>query len=267
MRKILSLIAMLLLLAAPQAIAQEAGKEPIETDRDSFTPAVTTAGAGRLILEAGYSFIDNRGVPETHSLPEYIARYGFNDWLELRLGTNYEVGGESNAISGGGGGTGDLDSGEIESEAKMIYGFKAAITEQADWIPRSVTIVQATTPTRGPETATHLVAAYVWGWELAEDWVWDSAIRYGDGSEEDDQFDRWAPSTVLKVEVIEHWNAHIEYFGIFTDGRSEELSQSYVSPGLHYLITPNFEVGVRVGWGLGGDAANFFSNVGGGMRF
>jgi hypothetical protein len=111
------------------------------------------------------------------------------------------------------------------------------------------------------------VAAYVWGWELAEGWVWDSAIRYGDGSEEDDHFDRWAPSTVLKVEVIENWNAHIEYFGIFTDGRSEELSQSYVSPGIHYLITPNFEVGVRVGWGLGGDAANFFSNVGGGMRF
>lgn len=267
MRKILSFLAMLLFLAAPHAIAQEAEEEPIETDRDSFTPAVTTAGAGRLILEAGYSFIDNRGVPETHSLPEYIARYGFNDWLELRLGTNYEVGGESNAISGGGGGTGDFDSGEIESEAKMIYGFKAAITKQADWMPRSVTIVQATTPTRGPETATHLVAAYVWGWELAEGWAWDSAIRYGDGSEEDDQFDRWAPSTVLKVEVIEQWNAHIEYFGIFTDGRTEELSQSYVSPGIHYLITPNFEVGVRIGWGLGGDAANFFSNVGGGMRF
>ena len=44
--------------------------------------------------------------------------------------------------------------------------------------------------------------------------------------------------------------------------RSDELNQSYVSPGIHYLVTPDLEVGVRVGWGLGGDAANFFSNVG-----
>jgi hypothetical protein len=111
------------------------------------------------------------------------------------------------------------------------------------------------------------VGTYVWGWALMEGWVWDSAIRYGDGSVEEDDFNRWAPSSVLKVEVIEDWNVHIEYFGIFTDGRGDELSQSYVSPGIHYLVTPNFEAGVRVGWGLSRDAANFFSNVGVGLRF
>ncbi|MDZ4657418.1 MAG: transporter [Bythopirellula sp.] len=265
MHNILPLIAILFLMAAPWTQAQETEEEHIETDRDSFTPATTTAGAGRLILEAGYSFIDNRGVPETHSFPELIARYGVCDWLELRFGTNYEVGGESNAISGGG--SGDFESAEIESEAKVAYGFKAALTEQEGWLPRSAGIVQGNTPTSGAESETHLVATYVWGWLLAEGWVRDSAIRYGDSLAEEDRFDHWAPSTVLKVEVAEQWNAHLEYFGIFTDGREPELSRSYLSPGLHYLVTPNMEVGVRVGWGLGSDAANFFSNVGMGLRF
>jgi hypothetical protein len=246
--------------------AQEGDVEPIETDRDSFTPATTTVGAGRLILESGYSFIENRGVPETHSFPELLARYGVVEWLEFRIGANYEVGGESSSVSGGSGGGDDFESAEIESEANVSYGLKAALTDQNGWMPRTAAIVQGFTPTSGAETATHGVATYAWGWELAEGWLWDSAIRYGDSLVEGDRFNRWAPSTVLKAEVIEGWKAHVEYFGAFTDGRGDELSQSYISPGVHYLITPDLEVGVRVGWGLGGDAANFFSNVGVGLR-
>src|SRR4029453_3610479 len=41
--------------------------EHLETDRDSFTPATTTAGAGRWIVESAYSFIDNRRAPDTSS--------------------------------------------------------------------------------------------------------------------------------------------------------------------------------------------------------
>jgi hypothetical protein len=253
--------------AAPAVIAQEGEEEHIETDRDSFTPATTTAGCGRMIFEAGYSYIDNRDVADSHSFPEFIARYGINDWLELRVGANYEVGGASSSVTGGGGGFGETAPGEIESEAKVIYGFKAAITEEDGWKPQSAAIVQWATPTSGPESETHMNATYVWGWKLADDLQWDSAIRYGDASEDVDHFNRWAPSTVLKYGITEKWYAHVEYFGIFTDGRDDELSQSYVSPGIHYLVTKDCEVGVRVGWGLDHDAANFFSNVGIGVRF
>jgi hypothetical protein len=254
-------------LAASAALAQDGEPDLIETDRDSFTPATTTAGAGRLVLESGYSFIDNRDAAETHSFPELLARYGVGDWLELRFGANYEVGGESNSVSGGGGDVGDLEPGEIESEAKVFYGFKAALTDQDGWIPRTATIVHGNTPTSGSETASSFVGTYVWGWTLAEGWVWDSSVRYSNGIAEEDHFNRWAPSTVLKVEVAERTNAHVEYFGVFTDGRDAELSQSYISPGVHYLLTPDFEAGIRVGWGVSRDAANFFSNVGVGLRF
>ncbi len=253
-------------VTAPAALAQEGDEGHIETDRDSFTPATTVAGRGRLILESAYSFIDNRDAAETHSYPELIGRYGVSEWLELRLGANYEIGGEANSISGTGGDVGELEPGDVESESKLFYGFKAALSEQDGWMPRSAAILHGNTPVSGAETATHLVATYVWGYTLIEGWEWDTAIRYGDASGEGDDFNRWAPSTVLKVEVIENWLAHIEYFGIFTDGREQELSQSYVSPGVHHLLTPNLELGVRVGWGVGHDAANFFSNVGIGLR-
>src|SRR5215468_4347719 len=75
-------------------------EDAIETDRDSFTPATTTVGRGRLVIESAYSFLDNRGVKETHSFPELLSRYGLTERLELRLGWNYEVGGAGSDISG-----------------------------------------------------------------------------------------------------------------------------------------------------------------------
>jgi hypothetical protein len=82
------------------------GEDEIETDRDSFTPAISTAGRGRLIVESAYSFLDNRHVPETHSFPELLLRYGVAERVELRLGWNYEVGGAGNDTSGSQGGEG-----------------------------------------------------------------------------------------------------------------------------------------------------------------
>ena len=42
-----------------------------------------------------------------------------------------------------------------------------------------------------------------------------------------------------------------EYFGHFSQNKEHEFVHHIFSPGLHYLITPNVELGVRVGWGLG----------------
>src|SRR5262245_20128568 len=55
---------------------ERGGEDHIETDRDSFTPSTKTAGQGRLIVETGYSFIDNRNSSVNHSFPELVLRYG-----------------------------------------------------------------------------------------------------------------------------------------------------------------------------------------------
>jgi hypothetical protein len=241
-------------------------EDEIETDRDSFTPSTKVVGRGRLVIESAYSFIDNQTVPETHSLPELVSRYGLNEWFELRFGYNYEVGGAGNPISGNV--PDDLEQEpEIEEEARLLYGGKAWVSEQDSWIPESSIILQGFTPTSGKETATSFSTSYVFGWKLRNNWVWDSAMRHSISSFEGDHFNVWSPSTVLKVPMGERWKAHAEYFGVFTEGREKESTQHFFSPGLHYLFTPDLEIGIRVGWGLNDQAPNFFANVGGGIRF
>jgi hypothetical protein len=257
-----------------EALSDERGLEPpepedeVETDRDSFTPATSTAGRRRLIVESAYSFIDNRGIKETHSYPELILRYGLTERVELRLGWNYEVGGAGNEVSG-------LDAGEelvfgaprVERESSISYGVKLGLTRQARWVPRSAVIVQASTPTSGPDTATQLIATGVAGWEFPNRWRFDTGLRYGLASESGDRFNLWAPSAVLRVPIGERLAAHAEYFGVFTTGKERNTTRHYFSPGLHYLVSPDLEVGFRVGWGLNDQSARFFANAGFGWRY
>lgn len=244
----------------------EEEEDEIETDRDSFTPATTVAGRRRTIVELAHSFIDNRNVPETHSYPELITRFGVNDWLELRLGWNYEVGGAGSPVSGNV--PSDFgDENELERASRILYGAKFLLTAQEGWLPQSAVIVQGFTPTSGQNNITDFSMTYASGWTLPNRWVLDSALRYGTSSLEGDKFNTWTPSTVLKIPLGEKWKVHAEYFGIYTHGRADESVQQFFSPGAHYLITSNLEIGTRVGWGLNHDAPNFFSNVGLGWRY
>lgn len=238
----------------------------IETDRDSFTPSTRTVELGSWVFESSYSFIDNRRTAETHSLPELLIRYGLVDWIELRVGGNYEVGGEGADVSGGGG-VEHLEGSHLARETQVLYGVKLRLSEQQAWLPESSVIVQGHTPMSGPDPATAFTLGYVIGWELPEDWKLDSAIRYGADKEKDDRFETWSPSIVLRKTIAERWNIHAEYFGHFSQNRADNFAKHFISPGVHYLITPNIELGVRLGWGLNGDAARFFSNVGIGWRF
>ena len=144
------------------------------------------------------------------------------------------------------------------------------MSEQDRWLPRSALIVQGFAPTggsTGTSTASGLIATYAAGWTLPNRWRLDSGLRYGLDSEAGNRFSQWAPSVVLRVPVGEKWAVHAEYFGIFTSGKEQNTSARYIGPGVHYLVTPDLEVGVRLGWGLTDQSARFFSNVGFGWRF
>lgn len=252
-------------LEEPEEGAEEE-EEEIETDRDSFTPSTATAGCGRLILESAWSFVDNRDVPETHSLPEILIRYGASDRLELRLGWNYEIGGTANPVSGN---IPDVreEGAELEEESVLLYGAKFQLTQQCSLRPESSLIVQGFTPTSGESADSRLSISHVFGWTLPNQWVWDTSNRWATGINEEDDFGIWSPSTVIKVPVGERWKAHLEYFGVFTDGRETETTQHFISPGAHFLLTPRCEVGARFGWGLNDQSPEFFSNFGIGLLY
>ncbi len=251
--------------AAQAGLDRTAAARPdeIETDRDSFTFAPTTAGAQRTILEASYSFIDNRLGPEAHSVPELLVRQGLGDKVELRVGFNYEAGGPG-TVSGNEVGGEDVIS---EYESRVLYGTKVETSEQAGWIPQSALIMQGYTSTYGPTTQSTVVAGEAFGWRFANGWEWNSAMRYGTGFVEADAFNQWAPSSVLKIPVGERWNVHTEYFGIFSSGKELPLNIQYISFGGHVLVTKDLELGLRYGWGLNESTPNFFTNLGVGARY
>lgn len=243
--------------------------DEIETDRDSFTPATSTVGRRRFILESAYTFFDNRGLKETHSFPELLLRYGASDRLELRLGWNYEIGG-SELPGAEAGEDPSTEHRRLLNEHVLSYGLKYGLTAQSGWLPRSAFILQGVTPTGGSDgtpTATNMVVTYATGWELPNRWRFDAAMRYGTESEEGDRFNNWAPSAVLRVPIGERWAVHGEYFGVFTTGKEANAKRQYFSPGVHYLVTPDLEVGVRLGWSLNDQPDRFFSNLGFGWRF
>ena len=239
---------------------------PLETDRDSFTPSTRTVERERRVVESSYSFVDNGLKDETHSFPELLLRYGLTKRIEVRLGGNYEVGGEGADVSGAGG-TESLEGGGLVRESQLLYGVKLRVTEQDHWRPESSLILQGHTPTSGPDPATAISVGYVFGWELPNNWKLDSALRFGADSEAHDRYEQWSPSVVLRKSLGERWNVHAEYFGHFSQNKESEFVHHTFSPGVHYLITPNVEIGVRVGWGLNDQTARFFSNAGLGWRF
>ncbi len=254
----------MLVAPAPPAVAQErAEREELETDRDSFTFAPTTAGPATSILEASYSFIDNRLGPEAHSFPELLLRRGMGGRFEARLGFNYEAGGPG-TVSGSEFGGEDI---ETEEEGRMLYGMKVETTDQEGLLPRSALIVQGYTPVSGPSNKSTVVVGESFGWRFTNGWEWTTAMRYGTGFEEQDAFNQWAPSSVVKIPLGERWNVHAEYFAILSSQKDVPLNIQYASVGGHVLATENLELGLRVGWGLNDTSPDFFSNLGVGWRY
>ncbi|MFM1996239.1 MAG: hypothetical protein RLZZ111_626 [Planctomycetota bacterium] len=240
--------------------------EELDTDRDAFTPATNTVAAGITLIESSYAWIDNRGTPPTNSLPELLVRIGATERLEWRLGFNYEEGSGGSIVSAVEGGEGLLGE-ELATESNVLYGVKTLVTDQADWVPRSSLIVEGFTPLSGSVWGTEPVATYVFGWELPRAWRLDSAIRYAYADSEEGRFDKWMPSTVLRVPVTERWEVHGEWFGSWTGGLVDDKVRPFVGPGTHFLVAPNLEIGCRMGWGLTEDAASYFVDSGLGWRY
>lgn len=248
--------------------AENPFEDSIETDRDSFTRSPSTVGKGRSIIEGSWTYLEQPNSLESHLLPDLLFRYGATKRLELRLGANYEVGKfEHLGIEA------EVPEGEVPEDDGLVkenlifYGVKLQMTEEEGFVPESSVIVTGTTPVGGDTNDSKFSCEYAFGYELSGEWELDAGLRFFHLSEEGDWFYEWAPSVVLKKSFGKRFNAHLEYFGQFTDQRAEAYVIHYLSPGAHVLVTPNLEVGVRLGFGLNEQSPNFFLNLGSGLRF
>ncbi len=243
-----------------------AERADLGTDRDAFTPCTHAVEPGRILSESSYVYIDNlEGLP-TNNFPEWLVRIGATEQLEWRFGVNYGVGSQGNVVTSVEVGEGTLDGSSLY-ESSILYGLKLNTSTQEGWRPESSFIMEATTPVYGDLFGTSPVATYVAGWELIWDWRLDGAIRYAYAEGLNDWFSRWTPSVVLRMPLTDRWEVHTEWFGNYTAGVPETTSQPFFSPGTHYVICDNVEIGLRVGWGLTDEAAPFFSDAGLAIRY
>ena len=251
---------------AAVSLGQAVEPKELHTDRDAFTPSTFTIRPGRALNEMSHVYIENREGKPTNNYPEYLCRIGATDRLEWRLGVNYSVGSQGNVVTSVEAGELPIDGGTLY-ESNFLYGFKLATSEQNGLIPQSCFIMEATTPMYGQEFGTEPVATVAFGWEFPAKWRVDTAVRYAYAESDIVWFSRWGPSVVLRLPVTERWEIHAEYFGTFTQGLLDDVNRPFFSPGTHFVIRENVELGLRVGWGLTEDAANFFSDAGLAIRY
>jgi len=266
-------VAAIAAIVPPSLCRGEAWPE-LNTDRDAFTPSTFCVDAGRFLAEASYVYIDNRlGMP-TNSYPELLCRQGVADWLELRFGVNYDVNSQGSVVTSVEAGEVD-EPGQTAHDSSVLYGLKAAVSEQDGLIPQACFIMEGDTPMQAEHDGTAPIATAVAGWELpfacaahdARPWRLDAALRYSYLEGNESWFSRWGPSAVLRIPVTQRFETHAEWFGTFSDGLTRNTSRPFFSPGCHFVVTQRFEIGLRVGWGLTPDAANFFSDAGCGWRY
>jgi len=235
---------------------------PLVTDRPDFTEASSTVGLGVAQLEVGYTFTsDDSGGTKTrsHSFPEPLLRYGvLQDWLELRVGWNYNVE-KTNSIA-------------TDGADDLYLGFKIGLTPQDGWLPETALIPQMTTPTGANAFSADSVlpgANLIYGWEIndfistAGSTQVNRAIDDGTGA----AYTEWAQSWTLAYTLSEKVGAYTEWFALFPDSADTAKTEHYFNGGFTWLLNNDVQWDIRAGKGLNGAADDYFVGTGVSLRY
>ena len=74
-------------------------------------------------------------------------------------------------------------------------------------------------------------------------------------------------SAALGTELSERSTLYVEWFGLFSHALEDDFSINIFNLGVDYYVNEDFVLDIRVGKGLSPDSDDFFSGVGGGIRF
>lgn len=239
----------------------------IETDRNAFTISPRTVARNQRVLESTYTYIGVGSAGSKYSFPEGMLRLGLTDRLEARIGYNFETGSMKQASEG------DIVNGfGIDAEQQGFYGFKYQVTrlsEKYRLLPESVIIVQGHTPIASIPGPTQIRCGTAWGWELPNGWQFSQSMRFGTDREEGDNYTIWAPSSALKIPLTpsRRWFTQLEYYSVMSASKAVDFSMQFIDTGLHYLPTPDLEIGAMIGFGLNDQSRGVILNVGFGYRF
>jgi hypothetical protein len=170
---------------------------------------------------------------------------------------------------------------DLDSAEDLRFGVKYQLTEQCGHRPESAVEFRLSVPSGGSAFTTG-------GWEPGFDYIYSGHVgekftlsgssgangsALGDvsffdlESDPDDEFIVWTQSLAFGARMTDRTTGYIEWFGLYTDQRDDELILSYLNLGVDYLLNPNTVVDIRLGWGLNDDSDDLFAGIGGAIRF
>lgn len=245
-------------------------EERIETERHDFTQSTTTVGRGVVQLEAGYSYFykdEEDEIEQVHTTPEMLLRVGLTEDIEFRTRWTYNWQ------------FFDADD-NLDSAQDMVCSFKLGLTDEECWLPESALEIRSSFPTGGRVFTTTRVEFgldYIYGWKLNDRLSLAGSTGMSTGGLDDlsllpdepasDHFLVLNQSAVLGIETTERTTMYVEWFGLYSQGLTDDFTIDVFNIGVDYYVTDDFVLDIRFGKGLSNDTDDFFSGIGGGYRF
>lgn len=227
--------------------------EPLEgtiaTGRPSFGTGTTAVPIGRMQVELGYTYVNQAGGEEVHSVPNTLLRFGLLEGVELRLSTAGQVWRED-----GRDGFGDLR-----------VGAKLEIKDQEGYYPKLAVQPSLSIPLDGASESDEVDPKV----QVAAAWSFGATsllINGNIGATSNDTDTEFVHESSLLVgrAVTDKISIFAEHFAVYPGDSSDQQS---LDAGLLYLLDDNTQLDCVIGFGLNNAASDFFVGAGISFRF
>lgn len=246
---------------------QPSEEEPLATDRPDFTEASSVVGRGRVLLEGGYTYAQDKNADSkstAHAFPQNLLRVGLTDKVELRVVWD----------------AGDLWTREVdrttgvvthqEGATDLLLGTKVQLSEQQDWIPEAALISTLSVQSGSNEfraSGTEPRFNFLYGWDVTETFNVAGSTGLGFINEVGDKYTTAHQSITVNKMLTEKLGMYTEWFALFFTDAEVSAPEHYLDGGFTYKFTPNFQLDWRIGVGLNEHADDLFTGAGYGIRW
>lgn len=241
--------------------------EPLVTDRPDFTESTDAVPRGRFQLEMGYTFTYDREKKDrvrSHTAPEFLLRAGLFEDFELRLGWEGYSWSENQFEGQTRGGRSVTREDWTQGSNDVSIGVKYKLFEQDGLRPHFGIIGALSIPSGSSNVSSgdvDPVLVLLWAYDVNDWFSVAGNVGLGAPTDGNDRFFQASSSLSAAFAVTDDVGTYVEYFGFYPNAPGSDAAHS-LNAGVTYLITDNFQLDVRAGFGLNEEADDFFTGVG-----
>jgi len=246
--------------------------DPLVTDRPDFTESTDAVPLGRVQIEMGYTFSYDREDnvrTRVQSTPEFLLRMGLSKDFEIRLGwEGYEwsdTGFPSQTRAGRSIRRKEHDQGAYDSS----LGFKRKFCEQDGWRPHFGVIGEVSVPSGSNGVSSGDVepgVVLLWAYDVGDRLAVAGNVGLFAPLDAGNRFVQASASLSAAFALTDRIGSYVEYFGLYPNAEETDAAHS-INGGFTYLMTNNFQLDWRIGFGVNEEADDFFTGLGFAWRF